>query len=133
MIVPRRTRRRAKPSAGDLGRGAQLLERAAESERRAQIETPLQVRQHLDPNAKSKSAFLDGTVEMSTAAACNAIATPAGLKLADHILNIPDVMEDSSPIRRIKPKNWWETTEEEDDSDDATEGDDPETVEVSDE
>ena len=59
---------------------------------------------------------------MSTATVCNAIFSPTGLKLADHILNISDVMEDSAPIRRINPRWWGNRMEEEEDSDDSTEG-----------
>ena len=117
-------------SRGDLGRGAQLLERAAEEERDAQRDTPAQVREHLDPLARTQVSLPAGTVEMSTATVCNAITSPTGLKLADHILNISDVMEDSAPIRRIQPKNWWEIMEEEEDSDDSTEGIEPEEDEV---
>jgi hypothetical protein len=98
---------------GDLGRGADLLERATAEERRAQDSTPRQVAEHLNDASRAHAQSPMGAEELSTAAMCSAIIEPQELKVADRIRNIQDVMETSPPLPIRSTKHWWEEEEEE--------------------
>ena len=98
---------------GDLGRGAEILERAIAEETDAQKSTPIQVKNHLEESVIASVSTPKSAASLSTAAVCNPIQPPITLKLADQIRNISDEMTAVPPIPISRKTNWWEEEESE--------------------
>jgi len=107
-------------SRGDLTRGAQLVEQALEAERAAYDSAPKQVRTELDEHERTAAADPDVLPHAINGGACPEITMPGEIRmLADRIISVRDVMEDSPPLPIMR---WWsdglEEEEEEDEEDD---------------
>ncbi|MFZ5475688.1 MAG: hypothetical protein ACOZNI_02835 [Myxococcota bacterium] len=106
--------------AGDLGRGAQLLDKAAEAERAAWDTVPAQVDV---PDVARKPADMPAErVLVEAGEGCPQTHAPAVLKEAQEIVNVSDrSSEQPMPRAMARHEGWWDV--EEDDAEKA-EGDD---------
>ncbi len=96
---------------GQLGRGAQLIQQAAAAEQAAFSSVPTFVQTTLEQNQKAESAP-ESTHMVNDEGSCTGCGKPAGLKVADQILNLSDKMEPTPPLR-AKKRRWWEEDKEE--------------------
>lgn len=107
---------------GNLGRGADLLDRAMEAERAVFDSVPVQVRENFDKEEAAAADAPPGLYEVGTAALCPRLALPSEIhKAASAILNISDEMENAPPVRLRR--KWFEA-EEEDEEEEEDEDDD---------
>jgi hypothetical protein len=99
---------------GDIGRGADLLRRAADAEAAAfasmpgQVELPAAERQAAHAPSAAMSAH-DGET-------CPVTHAPALFKLADSVIRIADRAPDVAHPRQNRRKAWWQNEEEDDEA-----------------
>ena len=102
---------------GQLGRGAQLLQKASAAEEAAFDSVPKFVKTDLEAHEQSASAP-EITHQLNDETTCSGCAKPAELKLADTILAYQDKMNKSPPLPRRKPTWFDEDKEEEEEQND---------------
>ncbi|MFT4977991.1 MAG: hypothetical protein ACI8S6_003899 [Myxococcota bacterium] len=108
-------------AGGDLTRGAQLLEQALEAERTAYGSTPRQVREELDEHERSAAATPDELPHAINGGRCPEIGMPTEIRhLADRILSVRNLMEDSPPLPLTR---WWDESIEEEEEEEEEDGD----------
>jgi hypothetical protein len=97
---------------GQLGRGAELLNKAEEAERAAHDSLPEQVVEKMKPeHAPSEEAAPEETA-VSATAACGVCLTPVAIiHEAERILAVSDQLDKAEPLKRTLP--WYSQGEEE--------------------
>jgi hypothetical protein len=103
---------------GQLGRGAMLLERAAEVEEATFATLPVQVREKLNAQEQSAAAApteAHGVVTHAGAPRCD---RPKDLIWGERILSVHDTLDNAPPFRASKRK-WYESPEEEEEEEDG--------------
>jgi hypothetical protein len=95
---------------GQLGRGSQLLEKAAAAEQAAFDSVPKFV--DLDLESHKSAAAPETAMGTNDEATCAGCAKPADLKIADKILAIQDKVEAVAPIPRRR-HTWFDEEQEE--------------------
>jgi hypothetical protein len=93
------------------------MQQAAAAEQAAFSSVPKFVETTLEQNQKAEAAP-ESTHMVNDEGTCTGCAKPAGLKVADQILNLSDKMEPTPPLRAKKRRWWDEEKEEEEDHDD---------------
>ncbi len=101
---------------GHLGRGAQLLQQAAEAEQRVFDTTPAYVKAEFEEHEVSVSAP-EAAEGINDEANCSTCETPKDLKIADQILSRKDRMAKAPPLPRRRPA-WFEEHEQEEEKKD---------------
>jgi hypothetical protein len=99
---------------GQLGRGAQLLEKAAAAEHAAFDSVPKFVKTRLEEDQRAVAAP-EAAFITNDEANCAACAKPAELKIADKILAFQDKIEAVSPIAHQR-RSWFEEEKDEDEA-----------------
>jgi hypothetical protein len=105
--------------AGNLGRGAVLLEQAAAEEEAAFESVPGMVETDLDRDEVAVEAP-DATFLVNDEAGCPGCDRPDELKIAERILAVQPTFKATPPLAR--PRRWWEEEgleEEEEEDEDA--------------
>jgi hypothetical protein len=105
--------------AGNLGRGAQLLEQAADAETAAFESVPKMVKTELD-REEVASETPEAALQVNDEAGCAACDRPGELAIADKILAIQDTVQAIAPLGRPK-RPWWEEEEEEEQEEEVAE------------
>lgn len=106
--------------AGNLGRGAILLEQAAEAEHAAFESVPKMVQTDLD-REESAEAAPDATFQVNDEAGCAACEKPEELKIANKILAVQDTVQATPPLGRPK-RRWWDEELEEEEEEEESDG-----------
>ena len=103
-------------AAGNLGQGANLVEKALAAERAAFRDLPVQITENLQAKEGpvANNAAPSELGEVSGAAACARTTLPREVRMANEILNIQDHMEHADPMEHRRKKAWFESEEEED-------------------
>lgn len=107
--------------AGELGRGADLLRRASESDRAtfkslpAQVELPAAQRQGAEANP--------AVAEVQEGEGCNPTSAPGLLALADRVASLGQTADLVGPLRPMAQHRWWTPEEgEEEEKQEQREG-----------
>jgi len=106
---------------GNLGRGAQLLERATEVEEAVFESVPTMVKEDLEKHECAQAAP-DEMFHINDEAGCSTRDKPQDLKYAEKILAVRDKMESTPPLP-IRNRMWWEEKEEEEEEEEEEEDD----------
>ena len=105
---------------GNLGRGAQLLEKGMEAERAAYDSLPVQVRERLDRNQREEEMSQpSGMGTLAAAASCPSRDLPDEIQIADRILSITRQLPQGPPLPRLRLGGWWEQEAEEEEEDEG--------------
>lgn len=102
---------------GQLGRGAQLLEKAAAAEKAAFDSVPKFVEVELEANQKAAGPP-EEAVAVNDEASCSTCAKPSDLKIADKIIAQQGKIENVAPLPRRRPSWFDEEKEEEEEQQD---------------
>jgi hypothetical protein len=101
---------------GQLGRGAELLEKAEEAERAAYESLPVQVVDKLKPEQAPAEEGPEQEGKFSASASCPVCLTPVQIvHEAEKILSISDSLDKAEPLK--KSKAWYSEYEEEEEED----------------
>lgn len=98
--------------AGDIGRGADLVRRAAEAEANAFASMPGQV--DLPSSEREAARAPQEADEAHDGDSCPITHAPALFKLADAVIRIADRSPDVAQPRQNRRKAWWQNEEEDD-------------------
>lgn len=102
---------------GQLGRGAELLEKAEEAERAAYESLPTQVLDKLKPEQAPAEQGSDEEGKFSASAACPVCLTPVQIvHEAEKILSVTDSLDKAEPLK--KAAAWYSEYEEEEEEED---------------
>ncbi len=107
--------------AGNLSRGSQLLERAAEVEEATFATLPTMVQERLQSSEKTAAAAPEEAVENVTAGNTARCARPKELAIGKQILAVQDTVTDAPPLKATR-RNWWDELEEEEEEEDGEDG-----------
>lgn len=107
--------------AGNLSRGSQLLERAAEVEQATFATLPTMVQQRLQDDEKSAATAPEEAAENITSGNTTRCARPAELAVGKQILAVQDTIHDAPPLP-AKKQHWWEELEEEEEEEEGEDG-----------
>jgi len=103
---------------GQLGRGAELLDKAEEAERAAHESLPEQVVSKLKPEDGPEQEAPDSAGTFSATAVCPVRLTPVAIiHEAEKILSISDSIDKAEPLK--KTRSWFAEYEEEEEEDEA--------------
>lgn len=103
---------------GQLGRGAELLDKAEEAERAAHESLPDQVIDKLKPEEGPAHDAPEDAGSFSATAVCPVRLTPVAIvHEAEKILSVNDCLDQAEPIKRAK--SWFAEYEEEEEEEDA--------------
>lgn len=105
--------------AGNLGRGADLIEKAQEAERAAMESCPDQVIQKIMPAKRKLPEQPEAAVDVRSGAGCPTTARPMDLKYGEEILAIIEDAKDSPPLKKTGGKAWFEELEEEEEEEEG--------------
>jgi hypothetical protein len=108
-------------TAGQLDRGAMILEEATQMEIAAYASVPKHVKEKLGPEESGGSSLPVGLDQIASGAACGRCSLPQGLVLADMIESMDPFIK-LRGLGREKRHNWWEEEEEEEEEEDGDDG-----------
>jgi hypothetical protein len=98
--------------AGDIGRGADLVRRAAEAEATAFASMPGQV--DLPASEREAARAPQEANEAHDGDGCPVTHAPALFKLADAVIRVADRSPDVAQPRQNRRRAWWQNEEEDD-------------------
>ncbi len=103
---------------GNLGRGAQLLQRAADAEQAAFESVPKMVKSTLERDECAVAAPQE-VLQVNDEAGCSARDRPQGLSWGAKVLAVQDKMAPTPPLKVKQKRNWWEEEEEEEEEEET--------------
>ncbi len=108
--------------AGNLGRGADLIEKAQEAERAAMESVPHQVESKIMPAKRKIPEQPEAAVGVASGATCPTKARPMDLKYGEEILAVIAELRDNPALQNKDYGAWWEGLEEEEEEEDGAAG-----------